>query len=343
MNGVDAARTPERSVDAPGGFALRIKYADDSGDVPVIPEHALAVMRFGAAELSSDPRLVTIPLDALGATRTIEVWSAAHPVVTGSQQGISFAGSSRLLFGHLRCDETAGCNLEAIAYESYRRLFALARDLGYPHVFRLWNFFADITADENGLERYALFCRGRHRALTQVLEAFEQNLPAASAIGTHVPGLMVCFLAAKSRGAQVENPRQLSAFRYPPRYAPKSPPFSRSICMAWEGVRPQLFISGTASIVGYATRHVGDFAAQATETLDNIDALLEAAGRRTLSSFRLELLRVYARREVLEPELRGLIAARLGPLPLLILRGELCRRDLLVEIEGLAASGQLER
>ncbi len=63
-----------------------------------------------------------------------------------------------------------------------------------------------------------------------------------------------------------------------------------------------LFISGTASIVGHRSLHIGDTAAQTRETLTNIEALLGEANRLAggahfdLDGARVQGLRAQARR-----------------------------------------------
>jgi chorismate lyase/3-hydroxybenzoate synthase len=306
-------------------------------EAPVLPvphEHVLAAVRFGRNFPAHDPPLVSVPLDELGGRRTLEVWYAPEPVETGRREGIDFARSGKVVFGHAR--QISVEDDPEDAYDLYCRVFALMAELGYPHVCRMWNYLPDINGERAGLERYRLFCRGRHRALAEVLRPFEPALPAASAIGTRVPGLLVCFLAAVSPGEQVENPRQVSAFRYPAQYGPKSPSFSRSILKSWGAGHHHLYISGMASIVGHATRHIGDFARQLAETCDNLESLLKAANGRCGERLRLDRLRVYLRDGGRAAEARAAIDARLGPVPMLILQGDLCRADLLIEVEGLA-------
>ena len=98
---------------------------------------------------------------------------------------------------------------------------------------------------------------------------------------------------------------------------------------------PQLYISGTAAIVGHASHHPEDLAAQFNETLANLDSLLEAAGS-TPSLGAMSQLKVYVRHASDVPAVRELLRARLGDkVPLVLLQGDVCRRELLLEIEGV--------
>lgn len=229
--------------------------------------------------------------------------------------------------------------LEHATCRGYRALLAGVRAAGFPHLCRVWNYFPAINVEEHGLERYRAFCRGRHRALCEAFADFEPSLPAASAIGTRAPGLHLYCIAAKRPGRQVENPRQVSAFHYPSTYGPRSPSFSRSTLQRWPSGAAHLFVSGTASIVGHATQHAGSFTDQLEETCVNLEALLGAADRHVATPLTFLLLRVYAR-AISSPEaIVDRVRERFGKATqVLILEGDICRRDLLVEIEGLAAS-----
>lgn len=149
---------------------------------------------------------------------------------------------------------------------------------------------------------------------------------------------MIYFLAAKTPGIQIENPRQVSAFRYPPQYGPRSPSFSRAVLKRWTGAS-HLFISGTASIVGHVSRHPRDPLAQLDETLANLEALLNHANRFLQASIRLASIKLYLRPDLRAADVQQRLDERLGrDLPRLLLTGDICRDDLLLEIEGLGVS-----
>jgi chorismate lyase / 3-hydroxybenzoate synthase len=150
-------------------------------------------------------------------------------------------------------------------------------------------------------------------------------------------------LAVREPGLQIENPRQVSAFRYPRQYAPRSPAFSRARLKRW-GESLHLYVSGTASVVGHETRHPHAALAQLGEAIRNLEALLAQASRAEpqlppghLPD--LSLLKLYVRPGVELPPLQAMLQGLLGSqTPCLLLSGEICRRDLLVELEGLYAT-----
>src|SRR3546814_12443298 len=88
--------------------------------------------------------------------------------------------------------------------------------------------FDAITFGDGDAERYREFCVGRARGLGD----FDTHaLPAATAIGRcdDARVVQVYWLAARTPGMPVENPRQVSAYRYPRQYGPQQPSFARAM------------------------------------------------------------------------------------------------------------------
>ena len=304
--------------------------------------HTLAEFHFGVdSRAGLDPRQIPVALPLLGGDARVERWSTDTPVETGTVGDFTFAHDGNYLFASLvvpaeRCDD-----IERLTRSSYLRLDHLIRSHGYPYWLRAWNYLVDITAGDGEAERYRRFNAGRHSAVG-LSSGVEQNLPAASALGSETGGFVLCCLAGRKPGLQIENPRQLSAALYPPRYGLRSPMFARAALVP-NGRGAQLLVSGTASIVGHESLHIGDPQAQLEETARNFEAVVEMAmkadsgGPRT-SRVRLESLKVYLRNRDdyarLIPRIRNLFAVDAEPL---VLRADICRRELLVEIEGTYA------
>jgi len=217
---------------------------------------------------------------------------------------------------------------------AYRDLFGAIRARGFAYPIRIWNYFSRIHADEDGVERYQAFCIGRARAL-EALGIAEDGMPAATAIGTRSAGLFVYLIAAREPGRAIENPRQVSAYHYPERYSPERPAFARATRIETDR-GSQLLLSGTASITGHESRHLGDCAAQTREILANLDALHTTAGDDVPP---VAWLRIYLRRPEDQAKVAAILAAHYPQAPALHwVHGEVCRRELLVEIEGVHAN-----
>jgi len=268
-----------------------------------------------------------------------EIWTSPLPISPHTVNGVHVAFNEAVGFGSIQGEGLNGIGLEEDVFSVYSRLFETLSLLGYPHLYRIWNYFPAINSEQKGLERYKRFCMGRHRAFSERYRDFQSVLPAASAVGTPSGPFQLYFLAGKRKATHIENPRQISAYDYPRIYAPISPSFARATCISI-GSWSYLFIAGTASIVGHATQHKDDCLKQTKETLSNLESLREQAkkaNRRVQSSDpSLCLLKVYVRHDQHIELVRETIQECFDHhIPTLYLSGEMCRRNLLVEIEAL--------
>ena len=330
----------------PAPQRLAVDYIHAPGPQALLGmSETLAVFGFGALAPSSaaidDPRYLHVPLSPLReAAAPYEVWRSAGPVATGREGAIRYSHDGALMFGVLEWEEPDGGILHASAH-AYAALMAFWRDSDYPHLLRIWNYFDAITLGEGDSERYRQFCVGRVQGLGDV---DTRTLPAATAIGSRDGRrvLQVYWLAAREPGLPLENPRQVSAYRYPREYGPQSPTFARALLPP--SSRVPLLLSGTASIVGHASQHADSLRAQLDETLTNLDSLLGAARERapTLSPHLdgTSRLKVYVRDATDADAVAAQLEARLGTrVPWLMLHADVCRRELLVEIEGMHGVG----
>ncbi len=272
-----------------------------------------------------------------------EIWTYdGPPALDGRTGDIRWRRAGDLLYGVLEVDEAAFASaerpLQAASEAAYRSLFALLDELGLPHLWRVWNYLAGINHETHGLERYRQFNIGRHEAFLACRRGAIGNVPAACALGLAAGPLSIAFLAADRPALPIENPRQVSAYHYPADYGPRSPTFSRA-ALAYPPGRELLLVSGTASIVGHQTVHPGDAAGQCRESLANIAALLAEAGRRGRGTYALADLsyRVYVRHAADFPAIREVFAAACGTAEAVFVQADICRADLLVEIEAMAA------
>ena len=252
--------------------------------------------------------------------------------------------------------ETRGVGrLDAPAFQkevvgAYRRLFQPLRQAAAPHPARLWAFVPDIHARMGpGLDRYMVFNAGRFEAFSDWYggkDAFPRAIATAYAVGVRGDSLVLYALALEHPGHPVENPRQVPAYRYSRRFGPLPPCFSRAMVVDDPALaRRRVLIGGTASIRGEDSLHLGDVAAQIEETFRNLATLIATATQTAggppcpeeSALERLRAVRVYHPRPQDAPTIRAALAARCpGVTSLEVLGAELCRPELLVEIEGVA-------
>jgi enamine deaminase RidA (YjgF/YER057c/UK114 family) len=274
-----------------------------------------------------------------------ETWRLASPCVHGASEGITWRRAGDVLFGVIDLDEAEFAAmadrppLQAASEEAYHRIFRLLDTQKLPHLWRIWNYMSDINAETHGLERYRQFNIGRQNAFIAPHRSATGNMPAACALGLASGPLSIAFLAGAMPAVPIENPRQVSACDYPAEYGPRAPIFSRAALVHPPG-QEILFISGTASIVGYRTIHPDDVAGQCREALGNIAAVVAEANRAARSRpFALDELvcRVYVRRAADFPMIRDTLASSVGGADVLYVQADICRADLLLEIEAMAS------
>ena len=326
--------------------AFRIAYVETARLEALLkasPSKVLGVVRHdrssdGPHGLGIYP-LVCLDLPQFNGPPLAEVWTSNLPVIYHQAEGIHCAINDEVLFGVVQLEERPGTLLDSVTYNAYRRLLVHARALGYPHLLRVWNYFPQINREFDGLERYQRFCAGRHQALAENLSGFPRTLPAGTAVGTMSGPLTIHFLAAKRPGTHVENPRQVRAYEYPPIYGPSSPSFARAtLHPSISG--SQLLISGTASVVGHVSAHIGDPGNQTLEILHNLNALiaqteqLHGVSRGQWGG--QALFKIYIRYPEHFATICDILREQLPPhTQVLYLQGEMCRSELLLEIEGI--------
>jgi chorismate lyase/3-hydroxybenzoate synthase len=301
-----------------------------------LPADALLVVTFG--DTPAGARSVHVPLEPIVGSGLMEIWQASGPVRHGTSGAVRHWADDHFQAGVIEVDEAGHGGIECAAERAYRAIADHLRDSNYPHLLRTWNHVDAINLGDGDSERYRGFCSGRVAGLGQA----RTRHPAATVIGSRDGRrvLQVYWLSGKRPGIALENPRQTSAYRYPRQYGQTSPTFSRAMLVAAN----TLMISGTASIVGHASRHPESVAAQVDEILANLDTLLARAHAQSPALPQTfgphSLIKIYVRHRDDVAEVEDRLRTRLpADTPMLVLLGDVCRADLLVEFDCLHTAG----
>jgi chorismate lyase/3-hydroxybenzoate synthase len=324
--------TPVAATEAGAdGFALEVRYLRASPAALPADAHTLAVVGFGDGD-GDLPDQVRVPLQPIG-DAALELWRVPGPVERGTAGAVRFARGGGLQLFAIAVDE-AGGDIRSAARHAYATARAFLEGSDHPHALRVWNTIAAITAGHGDGERYRQFCIGRAEGMGSDWGPF----PAATAVGSQRPRgrLQVYGLSASAPGVPVENPRQVSAWRYPREYGPQPPSFARA--MLGPGPGMPLLVSGTASVVGHASAHAGSVLSQLDETCANLERLLASAReQRPALPERFgaaSTLKVYLHQPEHAAAVRERLEQRFPGAALLLLHAQVCRRELLVEIDG---------
>lgn len=320
----------ERAPKALPPRAPRLEYRSDP-HAP-IPQNILGVVRFAVSAQADCGELlaVDVGLMPLGARVPDAFWCGSGPVASGRHGKVRFAHDGESLFGVVEEREADHADIRAATAAVYEAIEEFRRNSAFSHLLRMWNFVDAVNEGEGDLERYRQFCVGRAEGFGQSVRT---GYPAATAIGRQQRSglIQVFWIAAKTPGAAIENPRQISAYRYPRAHGPVSPSFSRATVLT-DGT---LLISGTASIVGHDSQHPNDATAQLAETLRNLDALMAHARhhRDCISADDEMRFTVYIRERGHADAIAARIREAFPNAQAIFVAADICRRELLLEIE----------
>ena len=247
------------------------------------------------------------------------------------------------------------------AYARSASMFARMNDWLNRHGFqpeqlvRTWLYQGLLVLPEGDTQRYKELNRARtdffagRDFLAATLPGDYQGptvYPASTGIGTDDVDLVAGAVAfATSRRdvitVPLENPNQTSAFDYGAVYSPQSPKFARAMGMLLGGSL-KIFVSGTAGITDSESRFEEDPVGQTELTLDNIASLIsgENLQKHGIDGFSpklddLALARVYVKRTGDYEVIRNVCERRCPNTPILYTIADVCRPELLVEIEGI--------
>lgn len=173
--------------------------------------------------------------------------------------------------------------------------------------------------------------------------------PASTGIGADDFDITMAALAVSTNRDDVvstplENPNQTSAFDYNAVYSPQSPKFARAMAVQIADAL-KIYVSGTAGITESESRYENDTVGQTELTLDNIAALVSAENLKShgIKGFAPVLTnmvsaRVYIKRESDYEAVRSICEKRCPGVPMIYTTADVCRQELLVEIEGVVMS-----
>jgi len=359
----DALRTIEAVISEEGARGTIVKQVVFYSDHSQLESLKARIREFYGPDLPATTYVPQCPcagklleIEAMGVGRgfgDVEILRRGEQMVITRHNGIAWAHCSQIT------PTTDASSLYERSLDCFRQMRDLlaAENIGFDRIIRTWLYIGDIVGPEADTQRY----KEVNRARTDFFGDYQFGrgivppsyngmvYPASTGIGADDRDIvMSCVAFATDRNdimaVPLENPRQTSAFDYAAVYSPKSPKFSRAMALSC-GRYATILVSGTASITESETRHVGDVIGQTEETLDNIEALIghENLARHGMPGHNatlddLAFARVYVKRQADYAKIRAVCESRLGELPTIYAVAEVCRDDLLVEIEGMAFS-----
>lgn len=244
----------------------------------------------------------------------------------------------RFLFaGGFHCDIMT-FSIQQQSVEVFRLVSEVLHREGFPieNIIRQWNYIERITEFEGFDQHYQMFNNVRSNFYKQA--AWSNGYPAATGIGTNLGGVLVDIDAAVFTrpgcfATPIDNKLQIAAHAYSAEVLEAAheqkatPKFERAKSMTFNG-RKLIYISGTAAIRGEESLTDVGFERQLHITMENIAQLIDRA--------QLKMLRVYLKEKKYYKEARELLNNYRLNIPIAYMCADVCRNELLIEIEGIA-------
>jgi len=307
------------------------------------PEAGLKIALY-AESLSPDAEKAVVQYKLFGGFPYCSVQSGVHREIHG-------AG---LTVGNRRQGTR---NQATAAFQLMKSLLEKER-MALGDIVRQWNFIEDILR----LRPTPSGCRQNYQEFNDVRQrfyresSFPAGFPAATGIGMSHGGVVLEFLAVSPsdgrRQVPLSNPLQKDAHRYSQEVLVgepdqlgrpmASPLFERAKFLALDG-SGVILISGTAAVRQEATAPAKDVETQTRITIENIMRLISKENlmnhgidmRRELRP--LSYLRAYVKRRRDLPAVKRICRRSFGPVPAQYVAADICRDDLLVELEGVVS------
>lgn len=229
-------------------------------------------------------------------------------------------------------------------------------EMDFSNIVRQWNYIEQITENvhhkNSCSQHYQIFNDVRSKYYQTA--TFHHGFPAATGIGMDFGGIVIDFIAVKLKGENtivgIKSPVQLDAYNYSKKvlaennamndFCCTTPKFERAKILNTPEVK-MIFISGTAAIKGQKSTSEFSVAYQTEMTIKNILSLIDSENLQKhgiLGSEKasLNFLRVYVKYEKDMLLVKEICFKYLADLSMVFVIADICRPELLVEIEGQA-------
>ncbi len=234
--------------------------------------------------------------------------------------------------------DVAGTNVEEQSAEVFRQINEVLIKERFPinSIVRQWNYIEQITALDGYNQHYQSF--NNARALFYKQTDWLSGYPAATGIGANLGGVLIDLDAVilhqpGDKIKPIDNKLQIAAHAYSEQVLKKAsdkketPKFERAKSLVLSG-KELVYVSGTAAIRGEESLENVGVEKQLYITMENI---LELTG-----TAKLLMLRVYLKYKEDFAVVEALLKKMYPGLLMSYIWADVCRDELLIEIEGVA-------
>jgi enamine deaminase RidA (YjgF/YER057c/UK114 family) len=235
------------------------------------------------------------------------------------------------------------------AFDQMRAILE-AEDMSFNNIVRQWNYIGNILEVRNGIQNYQIFNEVRSENYHKYRSV--KGYPAATGVGIKYGGVILDFFAVKPENPlkilAIDNPDQIHPYAYGQevlvgvpnggRKVKQPPQFERAMLLT-DNHDSTIFVSGTASIIGQVTIGTEDINKQTVVTIENINKLANPWSIKQLihdtesNTWKSILLRVYIKYQKDFARVKAICEREFPGVPAVYIEADICRDDLLVEIE----------
>lgn len=323
---------------------MNVKILSDEKDIELINGKILGIIEYSKKTNRDDLNISSnIPYQFIELENSLKkyyvIWYTSEAVIYEKRKNCLISRSNSYSFLSVTIKESGRYQYDAqMAYKDLLDSF----NMDSYRIVRFWNYIPDINSLGNTEEKYREFCRGRENAFLEYSVKLRGTYPAATGIGCKGKQLCVSMLAVNKQMIvkSLENPNQIPAYQYPTRYGLSTPKFSRATYIKNKN-ESYIFISGTASIIGADTVYIDNVEMQTETTIENIFELISEDNLKKYNidniSFiqNLKLIIVYIKNWKDYLVVKKICEKRFDQIQVLYLQNDICRKDLLVEIEAV--------
>lgn len=257
-------------------------------------------------------------------------------------------------------DHVRSSSLISSVKEQSAEIFSIIGDiLASEHmqvedIIRQWNYIGDITGEEDGVQCYHAFNEARS-VFYDKGNWIGCGYPAATGIGLQMKGVFISLIALQAKQPNInivaiDSPLQVAAHAYSEKVLVCSEEKSLHATPKFERAKLLInhagmlcFVSGTAAIRGEESMRVLNVSLQTKQTLENIRYLIAAEnlqkhGIERQPAWNLFGMRVYVKNISDIQAVKAVVEAVWPEVNPIYVQADICRPELLVEIECMAIS-----
>jgi hypothetical protein len=228
-------------------------------------------------------------------------------------------------------------------------------NMTFDNIIRQWNYIGSILKTTKHYytltQNYQEFNKTRFKYYQKFRT--KKGYPAATGVGMNYNSVMIDFYAIGSGNnlniITIQNPRQRNPYSYDKSVLAvtssllerkKYPPLFERAILITDNNESRIYISGTASITGQETFAIGNLTDQTMITIENVEKLISIENLAyhypkyiRNKPLKYSRIRIYVKNDHDISKVKSLCTEYFGIVPAIYIQSDICRTNLLVEIE----------